>query len=316
MNNYSIGERITDFFAVKKSNILPARNGSNYLDLKLSDGQNELSAKQWDYYNGPLPRENTVIKVTAMVNSYRDQIQLVIQKWEEAQPGDYIPGMFLPVCPRSKDDLLIYFYGFVDRVNDDYYKAILQQFMASDMFDSFVVAPGAKSIHHAYITGLLEHSVDVTNKALCIADNRTNTDLLITGALLHDIGKIQEYDWSGCVITKTAQGYLIGHISLGLMMLDRLDTGGDPEKFMLLCHMIASHHGKLEYGSPVEPQTKEAVILHTADMLDYQYNVIDRAVEGVAGGEWTGKVAGLNREFYVGKVKDKPEAEISDDCPF
>jgi 3'-5' exoribonuclease len=115
-------------------------------------------------------------------------------------------------------------------------------------------------------------------------------------------------------IYKNGQGVSDGHITLGLMMLEQFNPGGSQKKYMLLCHMIASHHGRLEFGSPVEPQTKEAVILHTADMLDYQCNVIDKALDGPVTGDWTGKVAGIGREFYVGKVE--VEAEDSGDCPF
>lgn len=334
MNDYKVGEGITDIYAVKKSNITPARNGSNYLDLKLVDiDKNVLPAKQWDY-SGPVPPENTVIKVKAMVNVYLGQKQLIVQKWEEAKLGDYVPGIFLPRCPTSRDDLLMCFFGLVDEIQDSYYTDIMRYFVASEYFDPFTVAPGAKTIHHAYIGGLLEHSIDVAGKCIRMADqNIKNMDLLVTGALLHDIGKIKEYDWSGCVFTKTNQGYLLGHIALGLMMLEKYDTGRDPEKFMLLAHMIASHHGELEFGSPVEPQTREAVILHTADMLDFQANVIDAAVEGAAGKEWTGRIQGLGREFYVGRaakaeIRDALEIEFSDngdaleamfsdeECPF
>lgn len=310
MSDYIVGKKIVDFFAVRKSGIGNARNDSKYLDLRLSDGKQDLSAKQWDY-TGDAPQENTVIKVQAMVGSYQGQIQLMIQQWRFAFPEECDPSKFIPVCPRGKDDLLEEFLILVGMVQDDDYSSLLKTVVNRPVFESFTVAPGAKKIHHAYLHGLLEHSVDVTKKALAMADSSTNKDLLITGALLHDIGKVQEYDWSGCLITKTAPGYLIGHIALGLMIIDSFGQNMSPDKKLLLYHLIASHHGKLEYGSPVEPQTKEAVILHAADMMDYQVNVIDKAMaEAAPGSEWTGKALGIGREFYVGGLKPELDETI------
>lgn len=303
MNNYDVGKQITDFFAVKKSSIGIARNESKYLDLRLSDGRQEIPAKKWDH-SGDTPLENTVIKAQAMVGNYQGKIQLTIQQWRQAEPLECDPSKFLPVCSWSKNDLLEDFFDLVAVVRDDQYLNLLSGFSGSQIFDLFTIAPGAKDIHHAYLHGLLKHSVDVAKKALALSDGTTNKDLLITGALLHDIGKIHEYDWSGCVITRTAAGKLIGHIALGLMMIDDWQRESrNPEKHLLLCHLIASHHGKLEFGSPVEPQTKEAIILHAADMMDFQVNVIDKAIaEAAPGNEWTSKAPGIKREFYIGKT--------------
>jgi len=303
MNNYEVGKQITDFFAVRKSSIGTARNESKYLDLRLSDGKQELLAKQWDYAED-MPLENTVIKAQAIVGNYQGKIQLTIRKWWQVEPWECDPSKFLPVCLWSKEDLLKDYFDLVAIVKDDQYLNLLSEFASCPTFESFTIAPGAKDIHHAYLHGLLEHSVDVAKKAIALSDSTTNKDLLITGALIHDIGKIDEYDWSGCVITRTTTGKLIGHIALGLMMIDdwQKETRNH-EKHLSLCHLIASHHGKLEFGSPVEPQTKEAVILHTADMMDFQVNVIDKAIaEAAPGSEWTSKTPGIRREFFIGRT--------------
>jgi 3'-5' exoribonuclease len=259
-----------------------------------------------------VPKENTVIKMRALVDSYNGQIQFVIQRWALAAPGECDPSRFIPVSTRGKDNLLGEFFALVHQVADPELEMLLGSFISSPLFSQYIIAPAAKSIHHACLHDLLEHSVDVANKALAMADKGTDWELLITGALLHDIGKIKEYDWSGCTITKTVPGYLWGHITLGLVIVDGLCPNMNPAKTLQLGHLIASHHGRLEYGSPVEPQTKEAVILHTADMLDYQYNAIDQAMEDThAGNEWTPKVAGLGREFYVGAGSVNVEEEAN-----
>ena len=191
-------------------------------------------------------------------------------------------------------------------IKDDDYLHIVNELTieCKGLYKNFRDAPAAKYHHHAYIHGLLEHTVGVTNKALSMADEATDKDLLITGALLHDIGKTREYDWSGCTITRTNRGKLLGHIVMGCLMIEEVDSRTETtplEKSIKLLHLIASHHGKKEWGSPVEPMTKEAIILHQADMLDYQMHVIDKARnEAAEDAEWTGKVNGIGREFYLG----------------
>ena len=300
--NYEIGKIVIDHFAVKKSYIGIAKNDKQYLDLLLTDGKIDLHAKQWDF-SGETPKENTVVYVQALVNSYQGKLQLVIQQISEAKAGEYEPSKFIPVCKIDRDLLIDDFVTLKDMVSNLGYRNLLNKIMYNHEFNKFIMAPGAKSIHHAYLHGLLEHSVDVTRKAIVMASGSINRDLLITGGLLHDIGKINAYDWSGCVITRTAMDYLIGHIPIGMIIINDFCLSGtlSNEQYLQLLHLIASHHGKLEYGSPVEPQTKEAIILHTADILDYQCSSVDQAIaETVQGSEWTPKAAGIGREFYIG----------------
>ena len=305
MNTYEIGTIVTDHFAVKKSYVGTAKNEKKYLDLLLTDGKTDLQAKQWDF-TGEVPKENTVVNVQALVNQYQGKLQLVIQQITEAKAGEFEPSKFIPICPTDKDTLVTEFIILSNMVKDENYSGLLKLIINSPTFITFATAPGAKSIHHAYLHGLLEHSINVTKKAIKMADSTTNKDLLITGALLHDIGKMRAYDWSGCVITTANAGWLIGHIPMGIMIINDLCRYGilNHDQYLQLLHLIASHHGKLEYGSPVEPQTKEAIILHTADMLDYQCSSVDKAIaEAVPGSEWTAKAAGIGREFYVGGVR-------------
>jgi len=302
---YEIGKIVTDHFAVKKSYVGIAKNDKQYLDLQLTDGKIDLHAKQWDF-TGEVPKENTVVNVQALVNTYQGKLQLVIQQITEAKAGEFEPSKFIPVCPINKNLLIEDFVMLKDKVSNLGYRNLLNKIMYSHEFGKFIIAPGSKSIHHAYLHGLLEHSVDVTKKAINMADSSVNIDLLITGGLLHDIGKILAYDWSGCVITSTASNYLIGHITMGMIIINNFcknETITENQHLQLL-HLVASHHGKLEYGSPVEPQTKEAIILHTADMLDYQCSSIDQAITATTpGSEWTPKAAGIGREFYIGGAK-------------
>ncbi len=310
LKDLSPGQSFRGVVAVKKCTIGEAKNRTKFIDMLITDGQSDMATKQWDF-NGTAdaaPKVNTVIFVEGMVNQYQGNNQLVVSRWRNAEPGEYASGQFIPVYPGDMDMLWEEYMVLRGLVDDEEYGRLLDTYIYQphDIHPAcnFIDAPAAKSIHHAYLGGLLEHSVSVANLAIGMEPKGVNGDLLITGALLHDIGKIRAYKWDGCVIEESNMGKLLGHISLGLIMLrecvDALDLSLD--KFMLLSHLIASHHGRLEWGSPVEPMTREAVILRHADMLSFQGNVIDRAVaEAAEGDAWTGKVAGLGREFWIGR---------------
>jgi len=298
------GEKFTGPVAVKKCSIAETRNGSKYLDLTLTDGTSDIQAKRWDHA-GDMPKENTVIWIEgAMAGEYREKMQLTVNGWRPAAEGEYAPGQFIPRCPVDPALLIADFDYMMNAVADKQYFALLHTIKNSDIWSDYYTAPAAKGDHHAYIHGLLQHSTRVAFIAKDLGhEMNADIDILVTGALIHDIGKTEEYDWSGCVITRSTCGKLLGHIPLGIMIINDFvnDQGMGCDRITKLLHLIASHHGRLEWGSPVEPRTLEAMILHQADMLDFQQNVIGAARTEVGEGElWTRKVSGIGREFYVG----------------
>lgn len=299
LKDYAVGQTFIDFLAVKRANIGTTTKGSTYLNCTLYDGETEMPAKQWDFVGAP-PKENSVIKVEATVEQYQGNPQLIILRWRPSEPKDGVdPKKFIPVSPLSRESAEFQIKNYVNMINHPGIKQMVNACLQG-YWDDFFTAPGAVNHHHNYLGGLAEHTIGVVEQALKIAPEDANKDLLIAGALLHDLGKIWEYDWkSGCTIAMTSKGRLIGHIGLELMMLAELILELDNETANQLLHLIASHHGKLEWGSPVEPKTKEAVILHNADILDVQLWKIARAESEAGDSEWTQKVSGLNREFYV-----------------
>lgn len=319
LKDLSPGQTFTGVVAVKKCTIGEAKNRSKYIDMLITDGQSDMTTKQWDFVGtaSDAPRVNTVIKIEGTVGQYQGANQLTVSRWRYAyaEAGEYTPGQFIPRYPGDMEKLWEGYEGLRDLVEDKELGTLLDHYIFKPVCTldgppcDFIVAPAAKGIHHAYLGGLFEHSIGVAELAWSLylqQPDNTNKDILITAALLHDLGKIEAYKWDGCVIEESDKGKLLGHISLGLMMLT--DYAGFPntnlseEQFMLLSHLIASHHGRLELGSPVEPKTKEAIILHHADMLSFQGNVIDKAIGEMAEGDaWTGKVAGLGRAFWVGR---------------
>lgn len=305
LKDLSPGQTFTGVVAVKKCTIGEAKNRSKYIDMLITDGQSDMTTKQWDFVGtaNEAPKVNTVIKIEGAVGQYQGANQLTVSRWRNAyaEAGEYTPGQFIPKYPGDMEELWSEYDQLRNIVKDEEYGKLLDHYI-----NSFTVAPAAKGIHHAYLGGLFEHSVDVARLACFVATGQQgiDMDLLITAALLHDLGKLEAYKWDGCIIEESDGGKLLGHIVLGLVMLTEYAVvmeGLSREKCIMLSHLIASHHGRLEWGSPVEPKTKEAVILHHADVLSFQGNVIDKAVnEAPEGDAWTGKVAGLGREFWVG----------------
>lgn len=284
----AIGESIVGFFAVRNVNVSTARNGSTFLSCVLSDGQMELPAKQWDLVGIP-PRENTVIKVQAVMDRYQGQPQLVIQRWREAEPGEYKPDQFIPKSPLDPASMWQELQCFIGQIQHPGLSRLVD-IVLNNYTDAFISCPGAVKHHHAYIGGLLEHTLGVCKNALAVATDNCNKDLLLAGAILHDIGKIQTYDWKGCNITVTDEGKLLGHIVIGAKILESCMSANPPPELdkkthNALLHLLISHHGKLEWGSPVEPMMKEAVILHAADMLDAQLWKMSRAEAEAEAGE-------------------------------
>lgn len=285
-----VGDSVNKIFAVKKCNIGVTKNGSKYLDLTLSTSKGDINAKQWDFQGEP-PEENTAIVVEGVLDQYKGKPQIIINSWGVTE--DYDPKEFIP-CHEDLDGLKEDFLDFIENYisNEEIKGFVLGAYKEHEYI--FTHSPASVKHHHAYIGGLMEHSLNVARYSLNLASEDTNKDVLLASALLHDIGKIHCYDFSGCTIKMTTACKLFGHIILGI--LDLKDVAKQHEEIL---HCIASHHGKLEFGSPVEPCTKEALILHYADMIDSQLWKV-RDAEANSEGEWTERVYGIGREFYRG----------------
>lgn len=187
----------------------------------------------------------------------------------------------MPVCPAGREELKEKLWGYIDSVRDPGLSQILYALLREneEYAEAFFNAPAAVYNHHAFLGGLLQHTVSVAGRCLSLATPETDIDLLVAGAILHDAGKVYDYDWSGLVINMTDSGRLLGHITQGMMLVSRHAKecpGLSPGRLSLLLHLIASHHGRLEWGSPVQPCTLEAILLHQSDYLDMQIFKLER----------------------------------------
>ena len=280
-------------------------NGGSYFSVELRDASGSITAKKWDatLADEEIFITGNVIYITGETNRYKDVLQLKILN-ADLVPLDKIDvNKFVKAPPISKDELVKKFNNYVDSIkNEDCQK--LLKYMIEKFNDKIFSYPAAVSIHHEYSSGLLMHSVTMADIAsyLCpIYD--ANYDLLITGCLLHDLGKIIELE--GPIVYKySIEGKLLGHISIMAGEIKEAATKLNitSEIPLLLEHMILSHHGQQEFGSPVMPLTKEALLLSLIDNLDSKMVAMNKAIAEVEPGNFSNKVFALDsRSFYKPK---------------
>ena len=279
--------------------------GGSYFSVELRDASGQITAKKWD---ATLDDEQifvtgNVISVIGETNKYRDALQLKILSAEVVPLDEIDVDRFVKAPPISKEELINKFNNYVKSVkNEDCQK--LLKYMINKFDDKLYNYPAAVSIHHEYSSGLLVHSLTMADIAamLCpIYD--ADYDLVITGCLLHDMGKIIELE--GPIVYKySLEGKLLGHISI---MCAEIRKAAEELKItsevpVLLEHMVLSHHGQQEFGSPVMPLTKEALLLSLIDNLDSKMVVVSKATEDLEPGSFSTKVFPLdNRSFYKPK---------------
>lgn len=279
--------------------------GKDYLRMTLTDGDMNVAGNYWDWSGGDnIPPINNVYAVSCNVTEWNGTKQLNVSKMVLNKDADL--NAFRPRIGPSYvvDEYYLRALALIDTIESAQLKAICMDVYTS-LKEAWLTIPAAKGIHHAYVAGNLIHSLNVALLAKTIAESTSaNVDLCIAGGLLHDIGKLVTYTWDGIRIDMTPYGQLTDHIMLGNNMLSSTCQylHIDAELEMLLSHIILSHHGKREYGSPVEPKCIEALIVHHADALDATMESI-RAAE--SNGIWTAKVyAAGNQSFLAEEVVD------------
>lgn len=301
-----IGKTIRGEVAVTSAQRKTARNGS-YAVVTFTDGKNTIEGKRWQY-DGELPKLGSVLFIIATVDEYRGTKSLNVQRWRE---GVLDPTAFEAESPVPVQWLKDKFELWISRIDDPDYKAIVQA-LYEPVLDLWMTKPAAKGIHHNYKGGLLQHTVETVEVAWKqyvamqdISEMEVDRDLLIAGALLHDVGKLSGYEMIGGAIDLSTAGKFMEHIVLGTSAIINCRTLFNPHteevelKIQKLCHCIAAHHGKLEYGSPVQPVLIEAYLIHMADSISATCTLMSNALENTQE-EWTEKVYPLNRSLYHG----------------
>jgi len=312
-------------FLVVSKQLKPKKNGGDFLALVLCDRTGQIEAKMWDniaQYADKFEADD-IVQVKGYVNRYNGRPQVIVQTITRVPTEAVDFGDFLPKTEKNIDQLWQQLGEFVDTVSDPYLQPVLRAFLDDEKIArAFRQAPAAKALHHAFIGGLLEHVVSLLN--LCELASRNypnvNRDLLYAGAFLHDIGKIHELSYARS-FGYTTRGQLLGHMIIELEMLHEkvaLVPGFPDELKLLLEHMIISHHGEYEFGSPKLPMFPEALMLHYLDDLDSKMESMraQLAREQAAPGAWAGYNASLARPLldshkFLGTVESD---EQEDEC--
>lgn len=305
VNSLTADQTITSFFLVVEKETRKTREGKPYLRLELADRTGSVEARMWEGFEAAAESiaRDSFVKVQARVEIYRGKPQLNIERLRHAEPEEIELADFFPHTPHDVEALYGRLREIVAGMANPHLRVLLERLLGEAEIEAKLKrAPAAKSIHHAYLGGLLEHIVNLCELCRAVAPRypEVNLDLLLAGAILHDIGKIEElrYDRS---FGYTTEGLLLGHIVQGLALvrrrMDSMETF-PPELRVALEHMIVSHHGQYEFGSPRLPMFPEALLLHYLDDLDSKMAAMRATLAAEAGeGGWTSWNAALERRL-------------------
>jgi len=317
-------QTITTTFVVAAKQIKPKKTGDLYIALTLADRTGQIEAKVWDNVQEVIDSfdQDDFIKVKALLNKYNNRFQLTIHKLRKCEEHEVDFSDYLPKTDKDVEQLWQSVREYVASFRNDYLRSLIQAFMADPEIEMrYKNAPAAKALHHAFVGGLLDHVVSLFRSCDLVSRNypAIDRDLLMSGAFLHDIGKLHELSYARS-ISYTTSGQLLGHMIIELEMLQKkisLVPGFPPELKILLEHMIISHHGQYEFGSPKLPMFPEALMLHYLDDLDSKMESMRAQLEREADSEdaWTGYNPSLGRPILnvkkFLKKKEEPQPEIA-----
>ncbi|MBW1693326.1 MAG: HD domain-containing protein [Deltaproteobacteria bacterium] len=309
INECNPGDVIDDVFVLSEKTLSQKKDGNNFLNMVLSDKTGSIKGVIWDNVDqiAASVTSGDFVRIKGNVNEYRGSLQLAIKEMEACPMDTLDASDFLPKTPRDIESMFDRLLRITATIDTDHFRELIEAFWNDEDFvRSFKIAPAAKKMHHAYLGGLLEHVLSMASLADKVAGHYSGIDrgLLIAGAILHDIGKTKELEYE-FKIDYTDQGRLLSHIVIGLKMIDEkfLKIDNFPEdQLLLLKHLVVSHHGSQEFGSPEPPKTIEAVVLHYIDEIDSKVNGIRNFMATEDPNEnWTSYHRILGRHFYKGK---------------
>ncbi len=307
------GDTIDHLLLLRKIEVKKTRANNDYLDLEFSDKTGSIAAKFWEGFDEfkQTAFSGMVARVKGIVKSFNGVLQIDVKSAEKF--SDQQNSTIENLIKKSKRDFDLMqreLWERIEKIRNEYLKRLLHLILKGKRYESFLNRPAGKSWHHSYLHGLLEHTLEVIKLCdlMCDFHPEVNRDLLIAGAILHDFGKTQELN-SSLDFDYTDKGRLIGHIVIAAIEVEKAIARIEwfPEELKnQLIHLILSHQGKLEFASPVEPKTLEAIILYHADELSAKTNAYKNAIEADSSeGNWTKFIKLANTNLYKNRNFDE-----------
>ncbi len=313
INQLTDNENVEEVYLVREKSLRTARSGAEYIQMELTDRTGTITARMFDATRALFDafQTNDFLWVRARVQRYQDRLQVVVNALRTVPEDKVNLEDFLPTIAEDVDKLFVRLQEIASRVSEPHLAKLLDLFLTdSDFAGKFKQTPAAISYHQPFLGGLIDHTTNVAELALLILDRypQLDKDLLLSGAILHDIGKIEELAYTRS-FDYTDEGRLVGHLVLGVLMVeDKVREIPDFPKDLLnvLRHLLLSHHGEYEWGSPKLPMTAEALALHHLDNLDAKVEASSRAIleDPDTASAWTAYIRMFQRRFYKGVRKE------------
>lgn len=307
------------FLLVRSAEQRTSSNGGKYLDLTLCDTSGDINCKMWDG-TVPPPRQGSVIKVRGTVQEYNGRLQMRVERMRNPGPEDEVdPSALMPCAPEKPESMMMEINRTIDRMKTPELQGILRELMKM-AGEKLIYYPAAQRVHHAERSGLLHHTLSVLRAAekLLPLYPFLDGDLLRAGAIAHDMSKTMEFlsDEAGNVSDYSAEGQLLGHLVHGVAQVReaarRANVTG--EYVMLLSHMVISHHGQPDHGSPRPPMFPEAEMLHLLDDMDAKMNEMEGVMRRTPVGAFSEKIWSLDRRLYHPRTRSQ-ENSAADGSP-
>lgn len=303
-------------FLVASKNHGVTKGGRSYLTLRLLDRSGEIEARVWERADdlGRGFDKNDFVRVRGQATLYQGKIQIRVQDVMRVDETKIAAEDFLPRSAADPDTMLDELQAILRGIKNSHLLALAEAcFADEELMRLLKQAPGAKTIHHPYLSGLLEHTLSLLKLIQKVVENYRgiDVDLLLIGGFLHDIGKVYEFTFDRA-IDYTDEGQLLGHLVMELELVEKKIAGiadFPAELAMLVKHMLVSHHGAYEFGSPKLPQTLEAVILHSLDDLDGKIQAIQNLPEKEPGSRWTVFHRAYGRSFFKANSQNDESGE-------
>lgn len=305
------GDRIADIYMCKHKLSATTKNGKEYYSVTLQDKTGTIDAKIWEPNSDGIDEfdDTDYIDVFGEVTSFNGALQINVKRARKCHEGEYDPSLYLPVSSKDIDVMYKELLGIIGTIENPYLKKLLEEFFVQDeaFITAFRKSSAAKTVHHSFIGGLLEHTLSVTKLCnfYCTAYPALNRDLLLTAAICHDIGKTKELSLYP-VNDYTDEGQFLGHIVMGTEMVGEKIRQIEGFPVILkqeLQHCILAHHGELEYGSPKKPAIIEAVALNLADNTDAKMETFTEILGNVTTPGWQGFNKFFESNIYSTKIE-------------